>query len=140
MTNRLKVRHIWPSNKKIFFTLLNRSSYFVEFKLLKKNYFSNKIIGKKEFIKLLHNAVYSILLISNAFYQSISTLIISILLSTSFIIINLDYFKIIRKKKLNLLKYYFSLLIIQNTAFLGLLKGLLNYCLPNSLLKKKIGK
>ena len=140
LTNRLKVRHIWPSNKKIFFTLLNRSSYFVEFKLLKKNYFSNKIIGKKEFIKLLHNAAYSILLISNAFYQSTTILIISILLSISFFTINLEYFKIIRKKKLNLLKYYFSLLIIQNTAFLGLLKGLLNFCLPNSLLKKKIRK
>ena len=140
LTNRLKVRHIWPNNKKVFFTLLNRSSYFVEFKLIKRNYFSNQIIDKKELIKLLHNAGYSILLISNIFYQSRTILIISLLLSISFITINFEYFKIIHKKKLNLIKYYLSLLIIQNTAFLGLLKGLLNFCLPNSLLKKKIRK
>ena len=45
------MKHVWPSNKKILITLLNRSSYFVEFKLIKKNYFSNEIIGKKRIIK-----------------------------------------------------------------------------------------
>ena len=140
LTNRLKVRHIWPNNNKIFFTLLNRSSYFVEFKLIKGNYFSNEIIGKKELIKLIHNAAYSISLTLNIFCQSTPILIVSFLLSISFITINLEYFKIIRKKKLNLVKYYLSLLVIQNTAFLGLLKGLLNFFLPNSLLKKKIRK
>ena len=140
LTNKLKVKHVWPSNKKILITLLKRSSYFVEFKLIKKNYFSNEIIGKKELLKLLHNAVFSISLISNIFYGSINILVLSLLLSISFIIINFKYFIIIRKKKLNLLKYFFSLLIIQNTAFLGLLKGLLNFCLPNSSLKKKMRK
>ena len=86
-----------------------------------------KFLGKRELLKLLHNAAYSVSLISNIFYGSTKILVLSLLLSISFIIINFKYFIIIRKKKkkLNLLKYFFSLLIIQNTAFLWTFNGVI---------------
>lgn len=121
--------HLWPSNLKIFKTMVQRPSYFIEYYLSKSGKNQKKegvVLTKYEAFKIFLSLAFIFL---NILIISISNLFIIPMLISFFLIIkfNYSYFNLCKKDGHHIIKNFFLLILFHNIIGLGIYFGIIKY-------------